>query len=146
MMAERTGVRMATLGEGFARGELDVSDDVRQPAGFLHGGALLTLADTVATVGAIAAAPPGRTVLTASLTVAFMRPVRSGTVIAEARELHRGGELSVWDVEVRDREARLIAKVLTTLSLRSWPGGTTEGEARGAPRDEARRGPPSLGT
>jgi 1,4-dihydroxy-2-naphthoyl-CoA hydrolase len=117
---------MATLAEGFARGELDVTDDVRQPAGFLHGGALVTLADTVATVGAIATAPPGRTVLTVNLTVAFVRPVHGGTVIAEARELHRGSEFAVWDVEVRDCEARLVATVLTTLCLRPWPGRTAE--------------------
>ena len=127
MMAERIGARMVTLGEGFARGELDVTDDVLQPAGFLHGGALVTLADTVAIVGAIAAAPPGRTVLTVDLTVAFIRPVRSGTVVAEARELHRGGEFAVWEVEVRDREARLVAKVLTTLCLRSWSTSAARG-------------------
>jgi 1,4-dihydroxy-2-naphthoyl-CoA hydrolase len=120
MMAERIGVRMGALGEGFARGELDVTDDVRQPAGFLHGGALVTLADTVATIGAIGTAPPGRTVLTVNLTVAFVRPVRSGTITAEARELHRGHELAVWEVSVRDGEGRLAAAVVTTLSLRPW--------------------------
>jgi 1,4-dihydroxy-2-naphthoyl-CoA hydrolase len=131
MMAERIGARMVALGDGFARGELDVTDDVRQPAGFLHGGALVTLADTVATIGAIGAAPPGRTVLTVNLTVAFTRPVRGGTIAAEARELHRGHELAVWDVTVRDGEGRLVAAVLATLSLRPWLTATGGGAPGG---------------
>jgi 1,4-dihydroxy-2-naphthoyl-CoA hydrolase len=133
MMAERTGVRMVTLGEGSARGELDITDDVRQPGGVLHGGALVTLADTVASIGAIAAAPAGRTALTVNLTAAFIRPVHGGTVVAEARELHGGTELAVWEVVVRDSEARLVAKVMTTLRLRRWPRGTAEGGPAAGP-------------
>jgi 1,4-dihydroxy-2-naphthoyl-CoA hydrolase len=133
MMADRMGIRMATLGEGFARGELDVTDEVRQPAGVLHGGALVTLADTVASVGAIAAAPPGRTVLTVALSVAFMRAVHAGTVVAEGRELHRGSEFTVWDVDVRERDGRLVARVMVTLCVRPWADARAEAGTRRGP-------------
>jgi uncharacterized protein (TIGR00369 family) len=57
---------------------MPVDDRHPQPLGFLHGGASLTLAESVATVGAWLNCPPGKMALAASVNASYLRPKRSG--------------------------------------------------------------------
>jgi uncharacterized protein (TIGR00369 family) len=114
---DRIGIRLTEIDAGRARAELDVTDAVKQPIGILHGGAVVALADTAASVGMLASLPPGRTAVTLELKANFLRPVRGGTVVAVARELHRGNRFAVWEVDVSDQEHRPVAKLLATLRI-----------------------------
>ncbi len=59
---------------------MPVDDRHLQPLGFLHGGASVTLAESVATVGAWLNCPPGKMVLASSVHAIYLRPKRSGAV------------------------------------------------------------------
>ena len=54
----------------------------RQPLGFLHGGASVVLAETVASVGAYLAAPEGHTAFGMEINANHLRSKRSGTLTA----------------------------------------------------------------
>lgn len=47
----------------------------------------------------------------------FLRPIKSGKLIAEARNIHGGSRIFVSDVEVRNGKGNLIAKSLVTYYL-----------------------------
>jgi uncharacterized protein (TIGR00369 family) len=79
--------------------------------GVLHGGVLMALADTTGAWCAYLNVPPGSNTTTIESKTNFLRAVRSGHVIATARPLHAGKQVIVVDTELRDDEARLVARV-----------------------------------
>ena len=62
-------------------------------AGVLHGGYLMTLADTAAATLAFLNLPPGATTATIEAKTNFLAPVREGWVTARAELVHAGGRL-----------------------------------------------------
>lgn len=104
-------------GEGEATLRMPVHDGVKQPFGIVHGGAFAALAETVCSRATYEAVAPRLALGQANETV-FMRAVRSGTIEARARALHRGGTSWVWDVEMRDGEGRLCASSRLIIAVR----------------------------
>jgi uncharacterized protein (TIGR00369 family) len=87
-------------------------DETRTTSGgALHGGALITLADSAAAVCAFLNLPEGASTSTTSSNTVFLRGVRSGTVTATARPLHVGRSTIALVTELRDDEQRLVAQV-----------------------------------
>lgn len=79
--------------------------------GALHGGALMTLADSVGAVCAVLNLPPDAGTSTTSSSTVFLRGVRSGTVTATARPIHVGRSTIVVVTELRDDDGKLVAQV-----------------------------------
>jgi uncharacterized protein (TIGR00369 family) len=76
--------------------------------GLLHGGALATLADTAAAVGALYMVPEGTKVVTSELKINYLSNLEKGAVVAEARLLHFGRLTMVWEMKVRDKATRKL--------------------------------------
>jgi uncharacterized protein (TIGR00369 family) len=79
--------------------------------GVLHGGALMTLADSVGAVCAYLNLPSGAGTATISSSTNLMRAVRDGEVTATASPLHVGSSVIVVQTELRDSETRLVGQV-----------------------------------
>jgi uncharacterized protein (TIGR00369 family) len=79
--------------------------------GILHGGALISLADSLGGVCAFLNLPPGAGTATISSSTNLLAPVREGEVTATARPLHVGRTVIVVQTELRDGEGRLVASV-----------------------------------
>ncbi len=74
---------------------LEVREEVKQPWGILHGGAIATLLDTAAGAGAVANLERGQQSVTVEIKVNFIGSVRAGRVTVEAVPLHRGRSTTV---------------------------------------------------
>jgi uncharacterized protein (TIGR00369 family) len=79
--------------------------------GVLHGGALMTLADSLGAICAFLNLPEGTHTTTTSSSTAFMRAVREGEVHAVARPLHAGRSVVVVRTELTDDAGRPVADV-----------------------------------
>jgi len=79
--------------------------------GVLHGGALMSLADSLGGVCAFLNLAPGAGTATISSSANMMRAVREGEVTGTSRPLHVGRSVIVVQTEVRDGEGRLVASV-----------------------------------
>jgi len=79
--------------------------------GVLHGGALMSLADSLGGVCAFLNLAPGAGTATISSSANMMRAVREGQVTGTSRPLHVGRSVIVVQTEVRDGEGRLVASV-----------------------------------
>ena len=77
----------------------------------MHGGALMTLADSVGAVCAYLNLPEGASTSTVSSSTSLVRGVRSGEAHAVARPLHVGRSFILVGVEVTDDDGRLVASV-----------------------------------
>jgi 1,4-dihydroxy-2-naphthoyl-CoA hydrolase len=85
--------------------------------GLLHGGALMTLADSVGAVCAFLNLPTGASTSTVSSTTSLVRGVRSGSAHAVARPAHVGRSFLLVEVEVTDDEGRLVARTTQTQAV-----------------------------
>ena len=88
-----------------------------QPYGYLHGGASVALAESVASVGGTLAAPDGKIAMGLEINANHVRPLREGVLRAVGTPLHRGRTTQVWDVRLSDDAGRLVCVVRCTLAL-----------------------------
>src|SRR3954470_14312391 len=85
--------------------------------GVMHGGLLMTLADTVGAWCAFLNLPGGAGTTTIESKTNFLRAVRGGSVEATARPLHAGRTVVVVDTELRDDHDKLVARVTQTQAV-----------------------------
>lgn len=114
-MAKTLGARTVSVSKDEIALALDWRPEITQPAGLLHGGAIMTLADTAGGALSYANLPEGSTgTSTIESKTNFLAAVQSGTVTATARILKAGRSVVVIETEVTDDTGRLIAKVTQT--------------------------------
>jgi 1,4-dihydroxy-2-naphthoyl-CoA hydrolase len=108
--ARAVGVEITAAAKGEVVGRLPYDEARTTAGGALHGGALMTLADSVGAVCAFLNLPEGAGTSTTSSSTVFLRGVR-GDVTATARPLHVGRSTIAISTELRDAEGRLVAQV-----------------------------------
>lgn len=94
-----------------------ITPHLHQPFGFLHGGASVALAETVASVGGFLNCPPGKVAFGQEINANHLRSRREGTLIAVARPIHIGRSNQVWQIEISDEQEKLICVSRCTLAV-----------------------------
>ena len=79
-----------------------------QPLGYLHGGASVVLAETVATTGAWLNCPPGKVAFGSEINASHLRPKRSGTLTAVGTPVQVGSTNQVWEVFIHDEDDKPV--------------------------------------
>jgi len=93
------------------------ADKLRHVGGVICGQVFMAAADT-AMIVAIAHALDGfQPMTTVSLTTSFLRPVKTGDVLVQAKILRRGRNLIFGEIEVHDETGALAAHATTTVML-----------------------------
>lgn len=116
------GLQVLDCGEESARARIEVRDELKQPAGLLHGGVLASIAEALASLAtALAVLPAKEAAMGLSNHTSFLRPVTEGAVEALATRLHRGRTTWVWDVRFQDEQGRLCAVTRMTIAVRPIP-------------------------
>lgn len=120
-----SGVELLSAGPDEVSGRMGWAPDRCTAGGFLHGGALVTLADTLGAICASFHLPEGARTTTIESKSNFFRGVASGAVRGDARPLHAGRSTIVVQTDLRDEEGRRVAQVTQTqiviLSPRAAP-------------------------
>jgi 1,4-dihydroxy-2-naphthoyl-CoA hydrolase len=112
------GIRLAEATSDAVRLELDWRAELCTAGGVLHGGALMSLADTAGAVCAFLNLPTdaeGTTTIESKTNL--LAAVRGGTVTATATPLHVGSSLIVVEAELRRDDERLVAKTIQTQAV-----------------------------
>jgi 1,4-dihydroxy-2-naphthoyl-CoA hydrolase len=78
--------------------------------GLLHGGAIMTLADTAGALVAYLGLPEGASTATLTSTTQMFRPVLAGDVRAVAVALNRGRTAVTVQTTLRDETQKLVAQ------------------------------------
>jgi 1,4-dihydroxy-2-naphthoyl-CoA hydrolase len=115
--SERLGVTLERAAAGNVTGTLAWSEERCTSGGILHGGALMTLADSVAAVCAFLNLPDGATTATIESKTNFLRGVRSGLVRATAKPVHVGSRTIVVQTDLVDDQDRAVALVVQTQAV-----------------------------
>ena len=98
---------------------LDWAPRLCTAGGVLHGGVLMSLADSAGALVTFLGLPEGATTATASSSTQLMRPVTGGTVRAVAVPLHRGRTTVTAQTSVLDDAERLVAQTTQVQAVRN---------------------------
>lgn len=106
------------LGDDFVKGRLKVTDKVRQPMGLLHGGASVTLAESLGSIGANLVVDPAKFhCVGLDINANHLRGVHDGYVYGEARPLHIGKTTQVWEIKMTDEAGKLVCISRLTMAV-----------------------------
>lgn len=108
------GIELTEITDELVRGRMRVDERHLHPEGYVHGGAWVAFADTVAAWGTLRRLPEGRGFTTVELKTNVLAAAREGDeLVATGRPLHRGRSTQVWEVRIEKGE-RLAAFFVCT--------------------------------
>jgi 1,4-dihydroxy-2-naphthoyl-CoA hydrolase len=121
------GLQIVDYADGEVSAQVTARDEVKQPAGLVHGGLYASIAESMTSLAtALAVMPAGNMAMGLSNNTSFLRPITEGAVHAHASVIHRGRTTWVWDVRFTDDAGRSCAVTRMTIAVRPAP----EGQAR----------------
>lgn len=112
--AKLMGMRLVDLSLDVAVIKIEMRDDLRQPAGVLHGGVTATLIDTAMAFAVITRLAPGESTSTVDLTVHYLRPHFEGTFTCTAKVVRAGKRIFTVSADVVNETGKLIATAIST--------------------------------
>ncbi len=112
-----SGVEVLTASADEVRARLAWTPERCTSGGILHGGALMTLADSAGGLCAFLNLPQGATTATVESKTNFFRPVAGGYVDAVTRPIHLGRTLVVVQTELWDDRGRRVALTIQTQAV-----------------------------
>jgi len=112
------GIEFTEIGADFLAAKMPVNERTHQPAGILHGGASVVLAETVGSVASYLIID-SRKYLAVGLEVNanHLRPVKSGFVTAICKPIHIGAKTHVWDIKITDDRGKLNCVSRLTVAI-----------------------------
>jgi len=116
--AAALGVEIITSSPDEVRARVAWQPERCTTAGVLHGGVIMSLADTTGATCAFQNLPDGADgTTTIESKTNFLRAVRNGYAEAVSRPLHAGRTVVVVETDVTDVDGRPVAKVLQTQAV-----------------------------
>ena len=113
--AKHIGVEIIEITPDKVRAKLAARAGLSNRRGILHGGAIMSLADTLGGIGTTANLPKGASTTTIESKTNFFSPVPLGdTAHAECTPLHRGRTTMVWQTRITRGDGKLAAMVTQT--------------------------------
>ena len=119
-MVGHLGMEFTEIGPDFLRARMPVDERTRQPAGLLHGGASVALAETLGSFAAnLVRSLDGSmgTCVGLEINANHLRGVRSGWVFGETRPLHLGRTTQIWEIRISDGKDRLVCVSRLTMAV-----------------------------
>ena len=117
-LVSRLGIRYTGLGEDWISASMPVDARTKQPAGILHGGASVALAETLGSTGAnLCVDRDLKLCVGLEINANHVRAMREGEVFGTARPLHVGGNTQIWEIRISDAGERLVCISRITLAV-----------------------------
>ena len=112
------GIEIVAAEPDEVRGQIAWEERLTTAGGLMHGGVLMGLADSVGAYCAFLNLPEGSSgTATIESKTNFFAAVRSGTVEARSRPLHRGSRTIVVETDLHDEAGKHVARVTQTQAV-----------------------------
>ncbi len=114
----RLGIEFTDVDEGSLTARMPVDPRTHQPAGVLHGGASVVLAETLASWAATFTVDRGTaSCVGMEINANHLRPVTSGWVTGVARPVALGRRTQVWEIRITDEADSLVCISRCTIAV-----------------------------
>ncbi len=117
-LMESLGIEIVELDKNKVVMSMPVDERTHQPYGYLHGGASVLLAETVASIGATLHVDVNeKDVFGMEINANHIRSKRDGKVFAIGTPLHIGRTTQVWSIEIKDENDKLVCISRCTIGV-----------------------------
>lgn len=115
-------IKFTEIGDDFITGTMPVDERTHQPAGILHGGASVVLAETLGSIASYMCIDPERYVAVGlEINANHLRPVKSGLVTGICKIIHRGAKTHIWDIKLYDDRGKMNCISRLTVAIINKP-------------------------
>lgn len=115
---EVLGIRITEIGIDYLCGTMPVDARTHQPAGILHGGASVVLAESLGSIAAALVADPERFhCVGLDINANHIRSKREGIVTGKATPIHLGRSTQVWGIDIYDEIGKRICIARLTMAV-----------------------------
>jgi uncharacterized protein (TIGR00369 family) len=113
------GIRFTAFTDTTVNASMKITPTHHQPMGVVHGGALITLAETVGSGGSFLLVDPEEyTVMGSVVNSQHLSPAKEGILFATGVLRVKSDFKHIWDVEIRDEHDKLISISRVTNSIK----------------------------
>jgi 1,4-dihydroxy-2-naphthoyl-CoA hydrolase len=117
-LVSQLGIEFTAIGDDWISATMPVDHRTLQPAGILHGGASVALAESIGSTAAnLVVDRTQKLCVGLEVNANHVRAVRSGRVTGTAQPLHLGTTTQVWDIRVIDDQGRLVCVSRLTMAV-----------------------------
>ena len=95
--------------DGHAVYKLEVTPDILNPHGVLHGGAVYTMVDYSMGGAVVSVLPPGEICATIEIKISYLASVRGGELTCDTNIVKRGRKVVFLESRVADDAGKLVA-------------------------------------
>lgn len=121
-LLEHLGIEVVEVGDDYLKARMPVDARTRQPAGVLHGGASVALAETLASWAATFCIDPAKHhCVGIEINANHLRPVADGWVHGNARPVNLGRTIQVWEVRITNQQDKLVCISRVTMAVLNVP-------------------------
>ncbi len=111
------GMDIEDVGSGHAIARLEVSEDLLNPNGVVHGGVLFTMVDTAMGQATMTLLEEGQLCASIEIHIRFLRPVSAGQLEADATVIRRGRRVIHLESRICDMDGLLVATGAGTFAV-----------------------------
>ena len=111
------GIEFTEIGPDYLCARVPVDERTKQPYGLLHGGVSVVLAETLGSMAAVLACPPGHRAVGLDINANHLRAVTSGWVTGTARPVHIGRTTQVWQIDMCNDAGQPICVSRITMAV-----------------------------
>jgi 1,4-dihydroxy-2-naphthoyl-CoA hydrolase len=117
-MVTHLGIEFTQVGEDFIKAKMPVDHRTHQPLGLLHGGASVSLAETLGSVGAACCIDNTKQYCVGlEINANHIKSVRDGFVYGETRPVHIGKKTHVWEIKITNEAKELVCISRITMAI-----------------------------
>ena len=117
-MTSTIGIEITDLGADFICGRMPVDERTAQPFGLLHGGASVTLAETLGSIGGgIKVFSNNESVVGIEINANHLKSAKEGWVYGKAVPVRIGKKIQVWEIKITNKQDDLICISRLTLAV-----------------------------
>lgn len=118
-MIDYLGIEITDVGADYISGKMPVSERTRQPDGLLHGGASVSFAETIGSLGAsLKVNLETETVVGVEINANHVQSAREGWVFGTAEAVYIGTRTQVWEIKIIDENNQLVCIARLTLVVK----------------------------
>lgn len=121
-MVSTLGIEFTEVGEDYLVAKMPVDERTVQPYGLLHGGASVTLAETLGSVAShLNIDTDTKWAVGLEINANHVRSATSGFVYGKVTPIHLGRKSHVWEIRITNEDNKLVSISRLTVSIIDKP-------------------------
>lgn len=115
---EHIGIEITELTHNSVSGKMPVDRRTIQPAGILHGGSSVVLAESLGSIASVLVINQEKQICVGlEINANHVRPVSKGFVYGTATPIHIGGKTHIWEIKIVNEQGKLVCISRLTMAL-----------------------------